>query len=416
MTEFEFDVNRIKKRMLRKYPVFGSIINTVNYKISDQIQTAGTDGKNIYFNPDFMKTLDEDKQVFVFSHEVCHIALNHILRSKDKDKKLWNIATDAIINQHLVHDGLPIIEGGVNMQDALNYDAEELYKKLLEDKKKNEEKQGSSNSGDGIADDDFNSHSMWDKTVEDNENEQEEKEKKNISEKEIFEKNEKEIIKKAEDIMDRLNNARKGNSKLTNFGNVGKAKPVTNWKKLLLKALDYEDEQWGHKFSTKNSGYVARIEDIDRDEQTETEVILDVSGSVSEELLKLFLKQVKLILKNSKIKIGTFADEFYGFKEIRKESDIDNLVLSCGGGTNFDCASKAFSKRTDVNKICFTDGDIRCSTEIVNKRRDIVWISFLNENFKPDYGKVIYVPKSYFENESANKDKTKQNFENELTF
>ena len=77
---------------------------------------------------------------------------------------------------------------------------------------------------------------------------------------------------------------------------------------------------------------------------------------------------------------------------IKKKSDIDNLVIPKGGGTDFDSASRAFSTYPNVTKICFTDGCDGGDARIVNKRKDIIWISFGNRYFKPDYGKVIYVP------------------------
>lgn len=415
MEELNFDINKIKRRMLRKYPVFGSVINTISYNVTNQIETAGTDGKNIYFNPNFMRTLSEDEQVFIFSHEVCHIALNHVSRRQDKDKKLWNIATDAVINQHLVHDGLPMVEGGVDIKDALNYDAEELYNKLLNEQT-NDKDENLSAQINKKFDDKFKSHSLWGETLSNEENDEQKNgnQTKNSSnnnarsEKDIFNQNEEEKIKIAENIMDKLKTNRKGygnSAGFTNLGNVGRAKPVTNWKKLLLKALDYEDEQWGHKFSNAQSGYVARIEDVEKDEQVETEIILDVSGSVNKNLLINFLKQVKNILKNSKIKIGTFSSKFHGFREIKKESDIDNLVLPIGGGTNFDSASKAFSKQRDINKICFTDGVDNGDAEIKDKRKDIVWLTFKNKDFKPDFGKVIYVPEESLEDNKKDKEK-----------
>ena len=185
-----------------------------------------------------------------------------------------------------------------------------------------------------------------------------------------------------------------GNSQEVYVGDVGKAsKPVANWKKLLIRTLEIEDEVWGHKFSDKSNGYAARIEDAEFDEDAETEIILDTSGSVSVGLLKSFLRQVKTLLKNSKIKVGTFSDKFHGFVEIKKEAEIDSLKIKVGGGTNFNAASEAFSKRKDVNKICFTDGQDGGNARIKEKRKDIVWVSFENPNFKPDDGKVIFVPK-----------------------
>lgn len=49
------------------------------------------------------------------------------MRSEGKDPELWNIATDGVINQFLKRDGLKMAKGGVDMAEAINYDAEQLY-------------------------------------------------------------------------------------------------------------------------------------------------------------------------------------------------------------------------------------------------------------------------------------------------
>lgn len=81
-----------------------------------------------------------------------------------------------------------------------------------------------------------------------------------------------------------------------------------------------------------------------------------------------------------------------------------------GGGTDFDAASRAFSTKKDVNKICFTDGEDGGDACIKNKRKDIIWISFENKNFKPDNGKVIYVSPSEIEKDSKENDYDEYSF------
>ena len=601
-----FDIEKLKKKVLRKYPAFGAVIANCEYQIVDKahpIQTAGTDGKIIYMNKDYLRTLEEDEQVFVLSHEICHIGLNHILRSKDKDPRLWNIATDAVINRHLVKDGLPKLDNIVYLEEALNYDAEELYNKLLQDEQKNSQQsgnnqsqnkdgqmnnqeqnqdkqnsnsqncncqnpsscssqngqqngqnnngqggsqnqeqnsqeqsnqgqsgqqsqndvksndnqndhssqngqngneqnskgqkgnsqsqnkdtqgdneeqnhQGANSQGGGQSQGNNNSqvndyqvghdeHTMWADALKDYEqnqgnkskkdsdkdkdkgqnnkslkdklkdrlqkgkndknndkntnldNQKNENRNKNVddknqnkqgsgkegvqqynSEKEFFKKNNEMKIKYAEEVMNKLSSESRGfsgGSEYVTFKDIGDAnKPVVNWKKILKETLEVEDEEWGHRFSDKGNNYAARIQDVEYDEMPDTEIILDVSGSVSEELLRNFLRQVKTVLKNSHIKVGTFDYDFHGFTEIKNAKDIDNLRFYVGGGTNFDAASRAFTKRRDVNKICFTDGEDGGDAEIIDKRSDIIWITFKNPYFKPDYGKVIYVPESVF--------------------
>lgn len=136
-----YNIEAIKRKMLVKYPFFGSVVANVGYSANNNISTAGTDGKVIYYNPKFLEKLNVEEQTFIFAHEVCHIAFNHILRSEDKDSTIWNIATDAVINAFLKRDGLKMVKGGVDMADAINYDAEQLYERLLQKKQQSQENQ-----------------------------------------------------------------------------------------------------------------------------------------------------------------------------------------------------------------------------------------------------------------------------------
>ena len=139
------DIDSIKRKLLIKYPTFGSVIANLEFKASKDIATAGTDGKVLLYNPKFLGGLSEKQQIFIFAHEICHVAFEHIFRSEGKDKRLWNIATDSVINALLKQDGLPIVEGGVDIPEAINYDAEEMYNKLLEEKKKQEQQNSQGN-------------------------------------------------------------------------------------------------------------------------------------------------------------------------------------------------------------------------------------------------------------------------------
>ena len=122
-----FDIETIKKKLLVKYPFFGSVVANVKYKENKNVATAATDGQIIYYNLEFAEKLNIDEQIFLIAHEVCHIAFDHVLKSEGKDPELWNIATDAVINAFLKKDGLTIIKGGVDIAEAIKYDAELLY-------------------------------------------------------------------------------------------------------------------------------------------------------------------------------------------------------------------------------------------------------------------------------------------------
>ena len=162
MAEAVFDLDTIKRQLLRKYPTFGTTITNLNYRIVGQghgVKTAATDGKTIYLNADFLTKLTPEEQLFILAHEVFHIALNHVAREKDKNHKVWNIATDAVINQFLQSDNLPLVAGGVNIPEAKQFSAEEMYERLLKDQEQRDQWQN------GGHDD----HEIWKEATKQNE-------------------------------------------------------------------------------------------------------------------------------------------------------------------------------------------------------------------------------------------------------
>jgi len=447
------DIEQIKRKMLIKYPFFGSIVANSSYKEDNSLKTAATDGEVIYYNKNFFENLSSDEQVFVMSHEVCHIAFNHILRSDGKNQKLWNIATDAVINDFIKKDRLKMVEGGVDIADAINYDAETLYEKLLkEQEQKKQEKnnsqsngeksQNQSQSGDSGSSTEQNgnsnssnnnengnnentetnddvghdTHDMWKEAVKkykeqqnnnsDNEEkdnnvskEKEEIEKKQqeteqLGEKDSFKKNKEEKKKQLEKLKkeltkDSINAGKTTNEDIIRINDIGRARPIIDWRYALRDAINY-DVDWSYKNAYIEDGIVsARLEE---QQIPETEIVLDTSGSIDETLLKNFLKECKNILQYTKLKVGCFDTKFYGFNEIRCEEDIDKMRFVGGGGTDFNTAINAFSRRVE-NKIIFTDGE----ADMPEKSLDAIWIVFGNEEIKPKGGRVIQITKEQLE-------------------
>ncbi len=450
-----FDIESIKRKMLVKYPFFGSVVANVNYKENKKISTAGTDGQTIYYNPDFLKKLKPDEQIFVFAHEVCHIAFDHIRRSEDKNPEVWNIATDGVINQFLIRDGLKLVEGGVNIAEAINYDAEQLYDKLLKEKSQSQSQNGQGNQqnssseqgeqgqgqsssedsqkqnenhsqGQGTSSSESDSskeqnhdvghdtHSMWKDAVK-KQKEAESKDKKEsqsaeqkteeqkqqeerlqqeiakiskMGEQSVFNKNLEEKKKELEALKQVLSKQAMGAGTSTDreqriINDIGKSKPIIDWRYVLREAIQY-DIDWSYKNAYVEDGVVNA--NLEEQPMPETEIVLDTSGSINELLLKNFLRECKNILQHSKVKVGCFDTEFYGFHEVRTEEDIENMIYEGGGGTDFNVAVRAFTRRVE-NKIIFTDGNAK----MPDIPMDIIWIVFGGIKINSKGGKVIQI-------------------------
>lgn len=399
------NIDGIKTKLLVKYPMFGTIIANTSFNENNKIKTAATNGKEIVYNFEFVDKLNEDEKVFLFAHEICHIAFNHIKRSTDKNQKLWNIATDAVINALLVNDGLKFIDGGIDIterfgiqkSDILKYNAEDLYEILKEQVKENDDDLSDIN-GDSNIDD----HTIWSDSNEidnsssnglnSNENINKEDLKKEIEdnakkgEQEVFKENKKQKLDNLKKLRKDIVNKQVGNTAggmNRTIDNIGTSKPLVNWK-ILLKERTVRDFDWSYKNAAVEYGVLtSHLEGIPI---AETEIVLDTSGSIDESLLRNFLRECKNILYTSKLNVGCFDTKFYGFHEIRGKSDIETMPLEGGGGTDFNAAIKAFSNRAD-NKIIFTDGE----ATMPNEYCDAIWIVFGNTNIKPNGGKVIYI-------------------------
>ena len=63
------------------------------------IGTMATDGRSVWFNPDWCEGHGVEKTMGVIAHEVLHVVNKHHLRRGERDAELWNVAADLLINR-----------------------------------------------------------------------------------------------------------------------------------------------------------------------------------------------------------------------------------------------------------------------------------------------------------------------------
>ena len=64
---------------------------------------AATDGKCFYYHPARFAALSDNEAEFIYLHEIMHFSLKHPWRMKDRDRDLWNVVTDMLINSPTIH-------------------------------------------------------------------------------------------------------------------------------------------------------------------------------------------------------------------------------------------------------------------------------------------------------------------------
>ncbi len=374
-----FNINSVIDRTLIYFPIFKIIINNIQFVENNNMKTACTNGNTIFYNPSFFQDLSKDEQVFTIAHELMHITLKHLSRLEERDIEIWNYATDAVINQILRKNGLPLVEGVIDCPDALSFSAEEYYEMV---KNRPDCKQLMSKYRHDKEDSIITTHEHWNEKFEEDLT----KNMPDINEHNITDLNKKLIHDENEEF---TNNIQGQEPEKGNFGMVGNASPIIDWKSFLQrkKKKVFSADYNLHNGSFDEDGIYKYPYELIR--KSNIEILIDTSGSVDDELVKAFLQECKNIFDDYVIKVGCFDTRFYGFQDIQRKEDLDDFVIEGRGGTDFSTAVNSFSKKASI-KIIFTDG----YSEMPKDGSDVIWVVYSDLKINPPGGKVFYVDPS----------------------
>lgn len=134
-------LDRMKTRLLMKFPFYGEILLRIPIEEDAGIRTAATNGRVIKYNAEYMKSLSDEKKQFVFLHELLHILLLHWNRGADRNPICWNIAADYVVNGILKglinrfgYEGITIAmpEQGLYCKEYADMSVEKVYEIILQ--------------------------------------------------------------------------------------------------------------------------------------------------------------------------------------------------------------------------------------------------------------------------------------------
>src|ERR1700733_5964141 len=126
-------IQKARTSLIRDHPFFGSLLFRLKGRESRSVQTMATDGVSLFYNPDFVETLNEATLAGTLAHEVMHPALHHHVRRSGRDPKLWNQACDYAINPLLVDAGLSLPDGVLIDDRFRGMSSEQIYNLLESD-------------------------------------------------------------------------------------------------------------------------------------------------------------------------------------------------------------------------------------------------------------------------------------------
>lgn len=127
---------RARVRLALSHPFLAAAVMRLPLRAASQQSwcvTAATDGYHIFFNPDWIATLDDAALRGLLAHEVLHVLFSHSARLGDRQALTWNWACDFAINALLLAQGFALPKGGLVSDEFENQPAETIYRKLFDE-------------------------------------------------------------------------------------------------------------------------------------------------------------------------------------------------------------------------------------------------------------------------------------------
>ena len=122
--------------LLIRHPFFGNLATRMKLVDSTEwVSTLATDGRNFYYNNDFVNELTPNEVIFGFAHEVLHNVFDHMGRRDTRDPQLSNIAADFAVNQILKDEKIGSSPKGINIFQDDKYRGWS-YEKIYDDLEK----------------------------------------------------------------------------------------------------------------------------------------------------------------------------------------------------------------------------------------------------------------------------------------
>jgi predicted metal-dependent peptidase len=388
--------------LLLKAPFFGNMATRMQIiDASDWCQTAATNGKNFYYNVDFVKKLSVKKLEFLFAHEILHCVFDHFGRVGSRDRQLANIAQDFAVNQILVDDRI----GDKITEVKICYDSkyrgmawEEIYDELYEKAEKIpmdqllkqlgdllddhiKEGDGQGGEGDGNEDKDGKGSGRPGMTKEE-----------------------------AQAIKDEIKQAMIQSAAAAGAGKTPAAiqrlikdltEPKMNWREVLRMNIqsivrnDYSFTRPNRK--SMHSGAI--LPGMKEATTIDVAIAVDMSGSIGTEDASTFLGEIKGIMdqyEDFKINLWCFDTQIYNHQEITHDNghDLMEYEPQGGGGTDFD-VNFTFMEENDIRPkkfIMFTDG-YPCGSWGPDDYCDTIFIVKGNTSAEAPFGQTVIYEK-----------------------
>jgi predicted metal-dependent peptidase len=380
--------------LLLRHPFFGNLATRMKLvDASSWCATLATDGRNFYYNNDFVNKLKPKEAEFGFAHEVLHNVFDHITRFGERDRQLSNIAADYAVNQILKDERIGEVPSFIKIFQDNKYRGwsyEQIYDELYE----KAEKIDLSQLGE-LLDEHLDGEGDGDGDNDGEDGDQQGKGRPKLSQED------------RKQIRDEIKEAMVAAAQSAGAGKLPEGirrlitdftEPKMDWREMLrmnIQSILKSNFSFSRP-NRKSQMCGAILPGMINEETIDVSIAIDMSGSISDSQAKDFISEVKGIMdeyQDFKLDIWTFDTEIYGYQRFTADNADDILSYECqgGGGTDFD-ANWEFMKENDIEPkrfIMFTDG-YPCGSWGPEEYCETLFVIHGNDTIIPPHGQVAY--------------------------
>ena len=385
-----------RTRMLCRDGFFGMLLVHMTFTLTDECQNAATDGRRIFFDPQFLAEINNDELDFVLRHEILHVVFKHAMRAQERNNELFNLACDIVVNSHLLHaaemdqKAITLQKYGVSLHHApdgtegYEHTAEEVYAMLVKDTKKKLHSKNSIANDLPIFSDD---HRYW---GTDSQNEL----LKGMQD-EYF-------MKTCESVF--IQNGGRQRGILPLFAQrmyEEMTKPQVDWRVILHDFIQEENVDYSFNPPDKRFAdspfFLPALNE--KDEYVKNILfMIDTSGSMSDEMIAQAYAEVKNALAQFTGKLqgylGFFDARVTKVQAFETIEDLNLIKPIGGGGTDFfavfDYVAKYMADDLPLAITILTDGYADFPPEEVSLGIPVLWL-INNDEAEPPWGKVTRI-------------------------
>lgn len=345
--------------LLLRHPFFGNLATRLELvDATDWCATLATDGRKFYYNNDFVNRLTPKQAEFGFAHEVLHNVFDHMGRRDHRDPQLSNIAADYAVNQILKDERIGEVPDWIKIYQDNKYRGWS-YEQIYDDVYDKAIKIDMSTLGELLDE-----HLDGDGDGEGgNEGSKDGKGNRPVL-----------TAEEKKQIRDEIKEAMIAAAQSAGAGKVPAGiqrmikdltEPKMDWRELLrmnIQSILKSDFSFARP-NRKSQHCGAILPGMVNDQTVDVSVAIDMSGSISDNMARDFISEVKGIMdeyKDFKLDIWCFDTQVYNYAQFSSDNADEIMAYECkgGGGTDFD-ANYQFMKDNDIQPkkfIMFTDG------------------------------------------------------------